>query len=74
MAAAVDGDGVTGDPRGARRAQEQDQIGDLVGLSTKSESGTCFYILGQLAEGEPGYAEDEGCGSVDVQEFLTAWE
>lgn len=48
--------------------------GDLVGLSTKSESGTCFYILGQLAEGEPGYAEDEGCRSVDVQEFLTAWE
>ena len=47
---------------------------EVVGLSAKSASGTCFYVLGRIGVVGAGYAEDEECGGVETQEFLKAWE
>lgn len=47
---------------------------DIVGVSTRSESGTCFYLTAVAFEDAIGYAEDEDCGSADEQEYVSAWE
>jgi type IV pilus assembly protein PilA len=47
----------------------------LLGLSARSESGTCYYVMGDAAApGEQQYAEDEDCGPVQDQSFGAAWD
>jgi hypothetical protein len=50
--------------------------GALLGLSARSESGTCFYVMadGSAPTGSAQFAEDEGCGAVQEQSFGPAWE
>lgn len=48
-------------------------VEQLVGLSTKSASGTCFYLAAIADDPELGYASDPSCGSVEVQDYRTAW-
>lgn len=43
---------------------------DIVYLSAKSKSGTCFYLVDDAISGT-GYAEDELCGAADAQSYLT---
>jgi type IV pilus assembly protein PilA len=49
---------------------------DNLGLSRRSGSGTCFYLV-QLG-GEPdsvtGYAQDDDCGAIQDQELSGGWE
>ena len=48
--------------------------GDVVALAGRSASGTCFYLSGVAFDDRVGYAEDEGCGAAETQEYLNAWE
>lgn len=48
--------------------------GDIVALAGKSESGTCFYLSAIGSQDGVGYAEDDGCGAAEDQEYLSAWE
>jgi type IV pilus assembly protein PilA len=44
----------------------------LLGLSSRSRSGTCFYVLEQGVQ-EPRFAEDEHCGPIQDQRFGIGW-
>ena len=48
--------------------------GDIVGLSAKSESGTCFYLSRVGSVDSVAYAEDEDCGADEDQRYVNAWE
>lgn len=43
---------------------------DVVYLSGKSKSGTCFYLVDDAALGT-GYAQDDSCGAADGQSYVT---
>lgn len=44
--------------------------GDIVYLSAKSNSGTCFYLVDDAAVGT-GYAQNDSCGAADSQSYVT---
>lgn len=44
---------------------------DVVYLSGKSKSGTCFYLVDDAALGT-GYAKDDSCGPADGQSYVTS--
>ncbi|MBW3614298.1 MAG: DUF4190 domain-containing protein [Actinobacteria bacterium] len=46
----------------------------LVGLSARSESGTCFYLMSDSTDSSVGYAEDVDCGRTQDQDYQTAWD
>lgn len=43
---------------------------DIVYLSGKSRSGTCFYLVDDAALGT-GYAKDNSCRAADIQSYVT---
>lgn len=43
---------------------------DIVYLSGKSHSGSCFYLVDDAAVGT-GYAEDDLCGPANTQSYVT---
>jgi hypothetical protein len=47
---------------------------DVLVLSGKSGSGTCFYLGANGSDGSFGYAEDEDCGPAESQELVNEWE
>lgn len=47
--------------------------GEILGLSTKSDTGTCFYVMANLERQAVTYAEDEGCAPIDDQDFVDSW-
>lgn len=47
--------------------------GEILGLSTKSETGTCFYVRADLARQAVTYAEDDECAPIEDQEFTDSW-
>jgi type IV pilus assembly protein PilA len=46
--------------------------GEVLELSARADSGTCFYLVATTS-GDLGYAEDEGCGDASVQDFTASW-
>ena len=48
--------------------------GQIVGVSARSESGTCFYLSGMAPGHAVAYAEDEDCGAADEQQYVNEWE
>ena len=47
--------------------------GEIIGLSAMSESGTCFYLSAAASSDSVAYAEDEGCGAADAQQYVSGW-
>ena len=47
---------------------------DVLVLSRRSASGTCFYLAGRTTDSSVGYAEDPSCGAAEGQNFVNAWE
>lgn len=47
--------------------------GEILRLSTKSHTGTCFYLMANLARQAVTYAEDEDCGPIEDQDFADSW-
>lgn len=43
---------------------------DIVYLSGKSKTGTCFYLVDDALSGT-GYAQDDLCGAADTQSYVT---
>jgi type IV pilus assembly protein PilA len=53
--------------------------GEIVGLSTKSQSGTCFYLMDTAVDGSTigdsiGFAEDDSCGRAQDQSYNDGWD
>lgn len=46
---------------------------EILGLSARSETGTCFYLMANLDRQVVTYAEDDGCGAVQDQDFADSW-
>lgn len=46
---------------------------EILGMSTKSHTGTCFYVMANLARQAVTYAEDGDCGPVEDQDFAESW-